>query len=169
MIQYINADSSFFDNNKQFCQKVETYLATLNFNVEGLCTSYGYELTFTSNILGEKVLVIKITQTSISRGYIYHEISYEKTLLSEYPWIIAGSSLFYSLFTFRRFKKQLPKHTYFFSKSTVDDNTVAEISKLLSSYPKAKFIIRKQKFRVIINEKIENPIDIVLRIRESFL
>ncbi len=169
MIQYIKADSSFFYNNEQFCQHVETHLATLNFNVEGFCTSYGYELTFTSNIPGEKVQVLKITQSSKSRGSIYHEISYEKTLLSEYPWIIAGSSMFYSLFTFRRFKKQLPKHAYFFSKSTVDDTTVVAISKFLSRYPNAKFIIKKQQFRVIIDEEIENPVDIVQELRKGFL
>ncbi len=169
MIQYLKADSSFYDDNALFCQKLEAHLATLDFTVEGFCSSYGYELTFTSSIPEEKVIVLKITHTSKSGGPIYHEISYEKTLLSEYPWIRAGSSAFFSLFTLRRFKQQLPRRAYFFSRSRVDDITVKAISTFLSKYPKAQFIIRDQKFRVIIDEAIENPIDIVLSLRKDFL
>ncbi len=169
MIQYLKADSSFYDDNALFCQKVEAHLATLDFTVEGFCTSYGYELTFTSSIPEEKVIVLKITHTSKSGGPIYHEISYEKTLLSEYPWIRTGSSAFLSLFTLRRFKQQLPKRVYFFSQSRVDDIIVKAISIFINKYPKAQFIIRDQKFRVIIDEAIENPIDIVLSLRKDFL
>ena len=163
MIQYLKADSSFYDDNALFCQNVEAHLATLDFTVDGFCSSYGYELTFTSSIPEEKVIVFKNGEE------FYHEISYEKTLLSEYPWIRAGSSAFISLFTLRRFKQQLPRRSYFFSQSRVDDITVKAISTFLSKYPKAQFIIRDQKFRVVIDEAIENPIDIVLSLRKDFL
>ena len=169
MIEYIKSDSSFYERNVLFCQKVEENLLSMDFKVAGFCSSYGYDLTFLNKEKDEKVNYLKSTYKSVFRGRIYLELSYEKKLFSDYPWMIAGTSVFFSLFTFRKYKNQLPKNAYFFSRSPIDYAVLNLLSDFITKYKGTKFSLKKGKIRIIINQEIDNPKDIIDRLRKIFM
>lgn len=49
MIKYEPAVSNFFEDNKNYCEKIESKLKTIDFDCSGFCNSYGYEIKTTLN------------------------------------------------------------------------------------------------------------------------
>jgi len=168
MIEYETTDSSFFRENKIYCENIESKLKTLNIDCSGYCNCFGYELTtkFERNDMSFDLKFIKYqtTQNGVTIAVDAHEYAgielTIKGLNPEYKLTVGKSSLL-RYFCSKEIKEKTPKPYFIKLRDSQNYNYIDNLVKVLVENHISKIRLKNGKFTTTINVSTNDPIKLI--------
>ncbi len=168
MINYEPNDSSFYDDNKTYCESIENQLKSIKIDCTGYCNSFGYEietrllknnLTYTLKFQKQQTTQNGVIIPVDAHNYAGTEI--QVTGINTKFSLNVGKSSLRRFFNPKRIKDKIPAPYFIKTNYFLVDNFLTNLVKTIQHYPIAKFKLNNGRLNVKIHYVTDDPLHLI--------
>lgn len=168
MVEYEFIDSSFFRDNKLYCETIERKLKSLSVDCEGYCNCFGFELKsrFERDDLNYEVRFFKnqTTQNGVLFPIDAHEYAGTELVilgLNHKDKLNVGKSTLLRQFCLKEIKEKIAKPYFIRLRGNNEPNFIDNLVKIIDDNHISRIRLKKGKLTTIIHEAISDPIKLI--------
>lgn len=168
MIKYEPAVSHFFEDNKNYCEKIASELKTINLDCSGFCNSYGYDINTTLNknslIYNLKFHKDQTTQNGViipvdANDYAGTELNV--TGLNKKFSMTFGKSSLRRFFILKMFKRKIPNPYFIKFNYLPESNFIDNLVKKILDNKISKLKLNNRTLVCIMHIPIIDPLKLI--------
>ena len=168
MIKYEHSESSFFENNKNYCHKIEEQFKDKNLNYSGFCNEYGYEIQSGWQMRDYKFHIKIKKDQSTQNGVILPVDALQQTFntlkidgIDKSICLRTGKSALKRFFMKFLYKSIFPAPIYIFTKQKPEADVLSEMSEITSANNILKLNVSGGKLFLTAKAEIKEPLKMI--------
>ena len=168
MVEYESIDSSFFRDNKLYCEAIESELKSLNIDCEGYCNCFGYKLKskFERNNLNYVIQFVKnqTTQNGVFIPIDAHEYAGTELIilgLNHNDKLSVGKSTLLRQFCMKDIKKKISKPYFIRLSSKNDMDFIDNLARIIEDNHISRIRLKNGKLTTTIHESTRDVLKLI--------